>query len=234
MAKKEEGRPITPEEYRELHYFNSRVESGLIKERKEITKQQQARIQAARAAVPDDAYDLPIMTLGLPAKVENLLNEAEFANVGELAYRMLLIPKSINDIEGIGPSYFRQIESALEVMTGYQPLPEEYDIEEDLLLEPASDEVEDSPDVEAEKEPAEGDSLEAGDDEDQEQESESGEGDQEELEEKETSPEEDEELDEDADLPLEAKGTHSGEDELEEDQQGEPEQVDEPDQDEED
>ncbi len=140
MGKKAEGRPISPEEYRELHNFNSRVESGLIKERREITKQQQARIQAAKSAVPNDAYDLPIMTLGLPTKVENLLNEAGYASVGELAYRLLLIPKSINDIEGIGPSYIKQIEGALEIMIGYQPLPGEYDVEEDLVLEDKSGE----------------------------------------------------------------------------------------------
>ena len=154
MAKKADGRPITPEEYRELHNFNSRVESGLIQERKAITKQQQARIQAAKAAVPDDAYDLPIMTLGLPTKVENLLNEADFTNVGELAYRLLLVPDMINDIEGIGPSYLKQIESALEVMIGYQPLPPEYDIVEDIVFE------EDPPAGESEEDTSEGDKSE--------------------------------------------------------------------------
>ena len=156
MGKKAEGRPISPEEYRELHNFNSRVESGLIKERRAITKQQQARIQAAKSAVPDDAYDLPVMTLGLPTKVENLLNEAGHASVGELAYRMLLIPKSISDIEGIGPSYIKQIEDALEVMIGYHPLPEEYDIEEELVLEDEPGKEEESsespPDDESESE----------------------------------------------------------------------------------
>jgi len=156
MGKKAEGRPISPEEYRELHNFNSRVESGLIKERRAITKQQQTRIQAAKSAVPDDAYDLPVMTLGLPTKVENLLNEAGYASVGELAYRILLIPKSISDIEGIGPSYIKQIEDALEVMIGYQPLPEEYDVEEDLVLEDEPGKEEESsespPDDESESE----------------------------------------------------------------------------------
>jgi len=147
MAKKAEGRPITPEEYRELHNFNSRVESGLIKERQEITQQQQARIQAAKAAVPVDAYDLPIMTLGLPTKVENLLNEADFTNVGELAYRLLLVPDMINDIDGIGPSYIKQIESALEVMIGYQPLSEEFDIEEEIILEEETSGQEETEDV---------------------------------------------------------------------------------------
>ena len=135
LAKKAEGRPITPEEYRELHVFNSRVESSLIKERREVTKAQQARIQAAKAAVPDDAYDLPIMTLGLPTKVENLLDEHGFTNVGELAYRLLLAPKQVSEIDGIGPSYLEQIESALEVMVGYKPLSDDYDIPEEILIE---------------------------------------------------------------------------------------------------
>jgi N utilization substance protein A len=134
LEKKTEGRPITPEEYRELHHFNKRIESGLIEERREITKQQQARIHAAKDAVPDDAYDLPIMTLGLPTKVENMLDEAGLTNVGELAYRLLLVPASISDIDGIGPAYVQQIESALEVMIGYEPLPEEYDVDEELIL----------------------------------------------------------------------------------------------------
>ena len=134
LGKKAEGRPIPPEEYRELHNFNNRVEAGLIEERREVTKQQQARIQASRAAVPDDAYDLPIMTLGLPTKVENLLVDAGLSNVGELAYRLLLVPSSISDIDGIGPSYVEQIEEALEVMIGYAPLSEEFDIDEELIL----------------------------------------------------------------------------------------------------
>ena len=135
MAKKAEGRPITPEEYRELHYFNNRVESGLIKERQEVNKQHKARIQAAKQAVPDDAYDLPIMTLGLPTKVENLLGVSGFANVGDLAYRLLLVPDSINDIDGIGPSSMKQIETSLEVMIGYKPLPEELAITDEMVLE---------------------------------------------------------------------------------------------------
>jgi N utilization substance protein A len=144
MGKKAEGRPISPEEYRELHNFNNRIESGLIKERQQVSKQLKARIQAAKKAVPNDAYDLPIMTLGLPTKVENLLGEAGHSNVGELAYRLLMTPDSINDIDGIGPSYIKQIESALEVMIGYEPLSEELAITEELELEDDSPSAEET------------------------------------------------------------------------------------------
>ena len=165
MTKKADGRPISPEEYRELHNFNSRVESDLIKERQEITKQHKARINAAKDAVPTDAYDLPIMTLGLPTKVENLLNEAGYSNVGELAYRLLLAPAAINDIEGIGPSSIRQIESALEVMTGYQPLSEEFDIVEEIPLEEEKETIEE----ESEEEDQDTTAAEEGSEDDQEE-----------------------------------------------------------------
>jgi len=95
------------------------------------------------------------MTLGLPTKVENLLNEADFTNVGELAYRLLLVPEMINDIDGIGPASIKQIESALEVMISYQPLSEEYDIVEEIVLDEEStgkDEEEDLAEGDGEKE----------------------------------------------------------------------------------
>jgi hypothetical protein len=86
--------------------------------------------------------------------VENLLGEAGHSNVGELAYRLLLVPDSINDIDGIGPSYIKQIESALEVMIGYQPLPEEFAITEEIVLE------DESPSTDADEE-AKGDEIDA-------------------------------------------------------------------------
>ncbi len=161
MGKKAEGRPISPEEYRELHNFNSRIESGLIKEQQQVSKQLKARIQVTKKAVPNDAYDLPIMTLGLPTKVENLLVEAGYSNVGELAYRHLLVPDSINNIDGIGPSSIKQIESALEVMIGYEPLPEELAIPDELEIEDESPSVD--PDEEANADDAESDDADAGD-----------------------------------------------------------------------
>jgi hypothetical protein len=163
MTKKDEGRPITPEEYRELHYFNTRVESAVAEEQRELAKRRQERIKAAKAAVPADAYELPLMTLGLPTKVENLLLEEGFDTVGKLAYQLLLIPESISDIDGIGPTYIEEIEKALDVMVGYEPLPEELDVDmsqfgEDVAIpipEPPAEEKEDQEVQEAEAEEAE-------------------------------------------------------------------------------
>ncbi len=137
LAKREEGRPISPEEYRELHYFNNRIESDLTEKKKKILKKQEARITAAREAVPSDAYELPLMTLGLSTKVENILLEEGYDSVGKLAYKLLLVPESVQDIDGIGPASMEEIEKALSVMVGYEPLSEEYDLDTYLLLSDA-------------------------------------------------------------------------------------------------
>jgi len=159
MEKKAEGRPIQPEEYRELHHFTDRVEKKIVKELKKLDEKRQARINAAREAVPQDAYDLPIMTLGLPTRVENLLIEAGFEDVGSLTLKLLLNPDSIDNIDGIGPTYRDEIISSLEVMVGYEPLPEEYDLPEEMILKDVAPlpipepEEEEEPEEEVEEEP---------------------------------------------------------------------------------
>ncbi|MFN2282363.1 MAG: hypothetical protein ACK2TZ_10910, partial [Anaerolineales bacterium] len=87
--------------------------------------------EAAKVVVPEDAYDLPLMTLGLPTKVENLLDDAGVGTVGELADRILSGSDSISDIDGIGPSYLEQIESALEVMIGSALIPDGEDADQE-------------------------------------------------------------------------------------------------------
>ena len=129
MKKRTEGRPIQPEEYRELQHFTRRVEKGYFDRREEVREKRGARIKAAIKSVPNDAYDLPMMTLGLPARAQNLLEEAGYSNVGDLALQILLDVDVIKEIAGIGPSFIEAITEALEVMIGYQPLPSDLEIE---------------------------------------------------------------------------------------------------------
>ena len=135
MEKKAQGRPIQPEEYRELHKFTERVEKELNARREKVKSLIKERMEAAKEAVPDDAYDLPLMTLGLPTRVENILLEEGYENVGDLTYTLLLEPESIADIEGIGPTYIEKIEDSLQVMVGYEPLPEELQIAKEEMLQ---------------------------------------------------------------------------------------------------
>ncbi|MDZ7843667.1 MAG: transcription termination factor NusA [Anaerolineales bacterium] len=138
MGKKAEGRPIQPEEYRELHNFTNSVENKIAKEIKKLDEKRQARINAARDAVPADAFELPIMTLGLPTRVENLLVEAGFEDVGSLCFQQLLNPDSLAEIDGIGPTYQEEIKDSLQAMVDYEPLPEEYDLPDDMEIRAAA------------------------------------------------------------------------------------------------
>ena len=135
MEKKAEGRPIQPEEYRELQQFTDRVEKGVLERRERVRQLLQARKEAAKEAVPDDAFDLPLMTLGLPTRVENILSDEGFDNVGDLAFQLLMEPESIHDIDGIGPTYVESIEESLQVMIDFEPLPEDLQVEKEDLLE---------------------------------------------------------------------------------------------------
>jgi len=135
MEKKAEGRPIQPEEYRELHQFTDRVEKGVLQRRERVRQVLNARQEAAKEAVPEDAFDLPLMTLGLPTRVENILADEGFDNVGDLAFQLLMEPESIHDIDGIGPTYVENIEDSLQVMIDFEPLPEDLQVEKEELLE---------------------------------------------------------------------------------------------------
>lgn len=141
MKKKAEGRPIQPEEYRELQYFTIRVEQGVLEREKEIKQRREARVKTALEDVPQDAYDLPIMTLGLPTRAQSILEEEGYENVGNLALQILLHKETISDIDGIGPTYVEAIEDALEVMVGYQPLPEDLAVEDPITIEDIPQEI---------------------------------------------------------------------------------------------
>jgi len=125
LAKKGEGRPITPEEYHTLGSFVDRVERGVIEKRKAIKQEWAARLQNAQESVPKAAYDLPLETLGLTDKTQQLLKNDEYDNVGDLMLQMLMDADKINAINGIGPKAMENIEAAIEALTSIMPKDEE-------------------------------------------------------------------------------------------------------------
>jgi N utilization substance protein A len=121
LAKKAEGRPVTPEEYHTLSQFVDRVERGLIRQRMEEEKAREDRDQAARKLVPDAAFEIPIDKLGIAERFRNVLVESGYLNAGELIFQMSTDPDTILGLSGIGPKAMTEIEQALAAM----PLPEE-------------------------------------------------------------------------------------------------------------
>lgn len=149
LAKKGEGRPITPEEYHTIGSFVDRVERGVIEKRKAIKREWAARMQLAQESVPNAAYDLPLETLGLADKTLQLLKDEEYDNVGDLMLQMVMDAEKIKDINGIGPKAMENIEAAIEALTSIMPEDEEPVAEVVAEPETGSAETEDAGSIDA-------------------------------------------------------------------------------------
>lgn len=113
LAKKSEGRPVTPEEYSALAQFVDRVEGGIIQQRQEQKRVEKERQEAALEAVPEEAFETPLEELELSTRVQTLLDEAGYETVGDLMVQMEMDANAISDLEGVGPKSMEEIESTL-------------------------------------------------------------------------------------------------------------------------
>jgi N utilization substance protein A len=145
MAKKEEGRPIMPEEYQTMQNFTMRIEQGLAEKRQRIKEEREKRLKAAEAAVPEGAYDLPLLTMGFSEHINELLEEAGINSVGDLIFQMKYDSSVVEEIKGIGPKSMQEIKDAVDLMTQIAPTIEE-DVEEIELT--AVEEAEEAEEIE--------------------------------------------------------------------------------------
>jgi N utilization substance protein A len=116
LAKKSEGRPVTPEEFMTLIQFIERVERRTVEQKKATAAAEEERVTIARSEVPNQAFETGIEALGLPEHVNNILTEAEHRTVGELMMTMKLNPDAILGLAGIGPKSMETIRIALETI----------------------------------------------------------------------------------------------------------------------
>jgi N utilization substance protein A len=124
MVKKQEGRPITPEEYHSMSSFVDRVEKGVIQRRQAVKKEYDLRLQNAREAVPEAVFDLPIFTLGLSEEINAILQAEEYEFIGDLMVQFFFDPTKLNEIEGIDEEVMEQINKAFDLLTSTLPEPE--------------------------------------------------------------------------------------------------------------
>jgi N utilization substance protein A len=121
LAKKSAGRPVTPEEFMTLIQFIERVERRTVEHKQATAAAEQERLSAARAEVPNAAFEARIEDLGLPEHVNNILTEAEYRTVGDLMMDMKLNPDSILGLAGIGPKSMQAIRAKLEAIVFPEP-----------------------------------------------------------------------------------------------------------------
>ena len=122
LAKKTEGRPVTPEEFMTLIQFIERVERRTVEQKKATAAAEEVRVSADRSEVPNAAFEAGIETLGLADHVYNILTEAEYHTVGELMMAMKLDPDKVLGLAGIGPKSMEAITTAIENVSFPEPV----------------------------------------------------------------------------------------------------------------
>lgn len=117
LAKKSEGRPVTPEEYQVLTQFVDRVERGLIRQRQSEKRAEEERQRIARANIPDAAFAIPLENFEVSDRVYAVISEAGYQTVGDLMLQMKTDPDAILRLSGMGPKAMRELEAALDAIS---------------------------------------------------------------------------------------------------------------------
>jgi len=146
LAKKSEGRPVTPEEYHVLTQFVDRVERGVARQRKEEMHAEEERVRLAREGVPAGAFEIPLEKFEVSDRVYTVISETGLQTVGDLMLQMKLDPDSIWKLSGMGPKAMSELQGALDrVAEQLAPAePEVAEVEPAALFE-APEVVEEAP-----------------------------------------------------------------------------------------
>ncbi|MGD8752940.1 MAG: transcription termination factor NusA, partial [Anaerolineales bacterium] len=153
LAKKAEGRPVMPEEYKMMSMFVDRLERAVIQRRKRIKTEQKERFEAARETVPESAFEVPLLTLGLSTRFHDLLVDEGYATVGDLMVQNNLDQDVIRELKGIGPKAIEEIETALNAMLLLEE--EKEQVEAEVVVQEPLEEVEEPESTEREEIPSE-------------------------------------------------------------------------------
>lgn len=132
LAKKSEGRPVTPEEYHLLTQFVDRVERGLIRQRQSEKRIEEERQRVEHANVPAAAFEIPLEKFEVSDRVYAVISEAGFQSVGDLMLQMRLEPDMLLKLNGMGPKAMRELQEAID-----RTFPPEEAAEPVLVEEPA-------------------------------------------------------------------------------------------------
>lgn len=124
LAKKAEGRPVTPEEYQVLSGFVDLVQRALEERRDVRRRDYKERLEKVRVAIPSGAYETPLAEVGLSTRVYGLLDEAGYETAGQVLEQTGMDPDKILALSGIGPKSMDELHQVLEAFEYPIPAPE--------------------------------------------------------------------------------------------------------------
>jgi transcription termination/antitermination protein NusA len=114
LAKKSEGRPVTPEEYTTLSQFVDRVERGVIRQRQSEKRAEEERERIDSANIPSAAFDVLITNFEISDRLYTVISEAGFQTVGDIMLQYRMDPDSILRLNGMGPKGMTELSLALD------------------------------------------------------------------------------------------------------------------------
>ena len=150
LVKKTEGRPVTPEEYQLLAHFVNEVESGAIARQQADLEVERARIDEARADIPQAAFDIILDDLGLSPSMTIKIIDAGYSTIGDLRLELTLNEDKILALNGVGPKTLDTIKTKIaefEFPEIAEVTEEEQPADESVVV---ATEEKDSPDAETE------------------------------------------------------------------------------------
>ena len=138
IAKKNENRPATPEEYQILTSFVDRIQSEVMRRRSAGLEERRHLASVVESTILPEAYEVELEALDLNTRTMNILAESGYTNAGQILAKWITNSDALLGLQGIGPKAMEEIEEKLAV----------YRREEPAVVEP---EVEETPDVEVEE-----------------------------------------------------------------------------------
>jgi len=142
LTKKEEGRPITPEEYQTLTSFVDRVQKEIESRRDARRQLEIEKLAEVRASFPETAFEVELAEVELSTRVQNLLLEAGYKTAGQVLQKLGMDSDAILGLQGIGPKAMIEIAETLNSYAYPEPIVE---IEEVAEEEVVAEEVEGEP-----------------------------------------------------------------------------------------
>lgn len=116
LAKKAEGRPVTPEEYQNLAQFIDRIERGMLRRLDEEKRAEDEMFKEVRATIPDAAFEFELVDLPFSTKLYDLLIDAGYKTAGDVMLQMAIDSDQILAISGVGPRAMDEIKSILSTL----------------------------------------------------------------------------------------------------------------------
>jgi transcription termination/antitermination protein NusA len=141
LARKADGRPLTPEEYDFMAKFVDRIEKRATTKTAEQKKAEEDRFDELKKGIPAIAFETNILDSGLPEHVAYILQEAGFATTGEMAIQMKVNADNILRLQGIGPKAMDSINALMvtleeQAVAEVQAAAEAAVVKEEPVVEP--------------------------------------------------------------------------------------------------